>query len=839
MKLHVFFFFLLVSDLAFAQTWIRQNPFPKLAQLKDVDFDGEYGLAVGSEGTIFTTTNGGENWISRKTSLSATDLYTALVVPGTSGQKMLAGGKNLTYSDDGGETWFTTYTMPGIFKIQSLPGGVLLALGSDFGIYSVNNGGLWHPFLYPGQGVAAGHFTSMQTGWIQYGSFNNNQVWVTTDGGAHWDLRDETKYTLITDIEMISDETGFMSTIDEVYKTIDGGWHWNGLGANPITSITDMHVVNEAAIWTCLNNGFVYYTVSGGGNWYEIDPGVINSNQTLGIWANNTGEAWVAGKYVSIEYTDNYGQDWTDQIPNAKATLFRPHFFDEFLGFAAGSEGTLLKTTDGGAIWQQINHFVAGDNFRAVQVIDDQAILAGSSTGRVYLSLDQGLSWDTIGSNLGQITDIVAANRTTFILTTEDGKIYGTVNAGQQWIKVFDQPLGHLFSLDFVNVQEGWAAGYDGMILHTTNAGLSWLPQYQDGHTQFSDIQFTSPTDGWAVASNLTDSLWMTTDGGANWSKAKLPIATYWRGISFTSPDTGWIAGGGAGYGIILRTNDGGQSWTTDHESPEALMGLYAVPSKETAWAVGFGGNIVKYSPCNFLPVISDLSGSSTVCAKDTVTYEVTSSDVDIFEWSFPSDWIVYGNSNTASIQFIVGDNPGVVSVKGKDACGEETQTLSQAVTVEAVPEVEISESNGILTCHFTGVAYQWLINGSPINGADQSTYTALESGTYTCIVIAFGTGCEIRSNSLFVTISAIAETPRTALMLFPNPAGTVLYWREEGATGLKEEAIITLYRLDGSKALHTVGSNHQIDLSGLAPGMYMLSFTQGSLNRSAVVVKL
>jgi hypothetical protein len=39
------------------------------------------------------------------------------------------------------------------------------------------------------------------------------------------------------------------------------------------------------------------------------------------------------------------------------------------------------------------------------------------------------------------------------------------------------------------------------------------------------------------------------------------------------------------------------------HQSPDALTGIYAIPGQETVWAVGFGGNIVKYASCTSIPV--------------------------------------------------------------------------------------------------------------------------------------------------------------------------------------------------------------------------------------------
>ena len=834
-----FLFTLLLSSVLFGQSWIRQNPFPKLAQLYDVKFDGDYGLAVGAEGTIFTTTNGGTAWIPRVAPDTADILQCALVVPGTNGQVMLAGGNLLLRSIDGGETWSINYLMiDGVFKVEVLPSGEWIALGNSFGIRSNDGGLVWQPFNYPGNNVTAGDFTSTMNGWVQFGGFNNNQVWVTTDGGMNWELRDSTKFSIITALDMLDDNHGFLSTNSDVYTTTDGGNQWMSLHANPSNSITDLFIANDNQLWACLNNGNVFYSLTSGAFWTEYNPNLINSNSTLGICADTSGNVWMAGKYVSILYSSNYGVDWMDQIPNSKASLFQPHFFNELTGIAGGSDGTLLRTTDGGGTWTR-TAFSSDENFFAVQMIGAQNMVAGSSSGSVFLSHDQGMTWDTIGKNLGRIAGLVAANLMAMVIVTENGKIYRTTDGGSNWNIVSDDPGSILTAIDFAGLQNGWVTSYDGTILHSDNFGITWTPQFQDGHTQFDDIAFTSDLDGYAVASNFIDSLWYTHDGGTSWNRTRLPVKTFWHGVSFTNQDTGWIAGGSVGYGVVLRTNDHGITWAIDHESPEALLGIYAVPDQETVWAVGFGGNIVKFSPCNFLPAIADLTGESQPCEGDTITYSVTSSDVDIFDWTFPSDWLIFGNPNTSSIQVIVGTMPGEITVQGSDVCTNMTDTLSLTATPNPVPIVLIEESNGTLTCNIGSAFYEWFLNGGNIPGANDQSYIPVESGSYQCVVTVPGTGCKVRSNEINIMIEGTQGVNEDKISIFPIPAKSILYVSSPLDNADVSQSSVTLFSLDGAITWQGNLQDGKIDVSELRPGFYILMLrTQNEVILKKVILE-
>jgi len=812
-----------IIPLLHGQTWIRQNPFPKLAEFQAIAFDDQHGIAVGNESTIVTTSNGGVNWIPRKAPFEESLFQTALVVPGTSGQLMFAGGYQLIVSRDGGITWnLTSASTQLVHTIQALSDGTIIVLDSDKGLISKDNGESWQDFQMPGSFTSAGYFTSEMNGWVVYGGFENNQVWVTTDGGETWNLRDPLKHPVVSEIFMKDNLNGYLASRDYVYATSDGGNTWIKMHDNPVNSILDMHVVNTLEIWTCLHNGFIFYTLDGGNQWHEINPNIISSNKTTGIYANEDGEVWVSGKYVSIMYSSDSGSDWTDQVPNAKGIMYEPHFINENLGIIGSSEGTVLKTTNGGASFEKMQ-LGPNEYFFAAQMITDQAMMVGSSSGKVFGSNDQGANWTQLGENLGQITDIHAFNLQSAVLTSESGKIYKTTNGGDQWDEVYTGNPDLLIGLDFVNSQNGWACGWFGRILHTTDGGANWTTLRHDGYHQFVDIHFTTDTEGWAVTSNYSDTAWYSTNGGVDWQPSLLPYKIYWNKISFTNPDTGWIAGGSSGFGIILRTNNGGQSWTIDHQAPESFFGLYAIPGKETVWATGLGGNIEKYSPCTFNLSISGLTGDEMPCQNDTATYSVNSTEVDVFEWSFPGDWLIYGNPNTSTIEVIIGSMPGEISVIGKDACENTSEELTLTSNPIGVPVASITESDGILTCNLGSGFYQWLKDGVPVSGADGQSYVPTSTGKYEVVVTMFATGCQSRSNGIDIIINAVINEHIDHLLVYPNPVSGHLYLTNMKGSALSENAKISIQNVEGKVLPMSEYSFGQLDVSSLQEGIYIL----------------
>ncbi len=444
-----------------------------------------------------------------------------------------------------------------------------------------------------------------------------------------------------------------------------------------------------------------------------------------------------------------------------------------------------------------------------------------------------------MGDNLGQITDIHAFNLQSAVLTTESGSIYKTTTGGAQWDEVYAGNPDLLQGLDFVGTQKGWACGWFGQILRTEDGGANWASQRSDGYHQFVDIHFTSDTEGWVVSSNFTDTVWYTTNGGVEWQPSILPYKIYWHKISFTSPDTGWIAGGSAGFGIILRTNNGGQSWAIDHQAPEAFFGLYAIPGKETVWATGLGGNIEKYSPCTFNLSLSALGGDDMPCERDTATYSVNSSEVDLFEWTFPEDWLIYGNPNTSTIQAIVGSLGGEISVIGKDACGNTTEALTLNLNPIGVPECLITENNGILSCNLDSGFFQWVKDGTAIAGAEEQTYVPISTGKYEVVVTMFATGCQTRSNSIDILINSVKHNYDDNLIVHPNPVSDILYLTDAEGHQFSAQAQVSVLSIEGRIVLTRTLEGNQLNVYSLPDGVYVLLVQdEGWIFRQKIVIR-
>jgi photosystem II stability/assembly factor-like uncharacterized protein len=127
-----------------------------------------------------------------------------------------------------------------------------------------------------------------------------------------------------------------------------------------------------------------------------------------------------------------------------------------------------------------------------------------------------------------------------------------------QWYWQNSPTTQNLNAVHFIDVNNGFAVGDSGIIIHTTDGGVNWT----------------------IIPSGTTVSL---------------------KGICFTNTNNGYIVGDIDGWGIILRTTTGGETWwqsTTVGEWTGIPGGLHAVCSIDSSnlWVVGWTSGIEGYA---------------------------------------------------------------------------------------------------------------------------------------------------------------------------------------------------------------------------------------------------
>lgn len=145
----------------------------------------------------------------------------------------------------------------------------------------------------------------------------------------------------------------------------------------------------------------------------------------------------------------------------------------------------------------------------------------------------------------------------------------------------------------------------------------------------------------------------------------------------------------------------------------------------------------------------------------------------------------------------------------------------SVTVTVHSAQTPTITLNGNILQAS-SAVSYQWFLNGNPIPGATQQTYTPTQNGNYT-VQITDANGCTATSAPFNYTTTSFSTnlTEHTEhLVIYPNPTqGDVLYVNSLNNNNLKFQIV----DLQGRILQAGLVNNDIIKLEDIVEGIYII----------------
>lgn len=181
----------------------------------------------------------------------------------------------------------------------------------------------------------------------------------------------------------------------------------------------------------------------------------------------------------------------------------------------------------------------------------------------------------------------VAGNR--LVSVGQRGHILYSDDQGRSWHQAAVPVSADLLAVHFPTPQHGWAVGHDGVVLHSADAGQTWTLQLdgvrtaqrmRDHYRQFAPPEI-APQDLQGLQADMDQ--WVL-DG------ADKPFLDVW----FENERSGFIVGA---FNLIMRTDDGGQSWEPWYHRTDNPRGLhlYAIRPVAGAWmAVGEQGLVLR-----------------------------------------------------------------------------------------------------------------------------------------------------------------------------------------------------------------------------------------------------
>ena len=282
-------------------------------------------------------------------------------------------------------------------------------------------------------------------------------------------------------------------------------------------------------------------TRDNGATWQTIPGSRIGGQFECATFLADGG-GWAVNHDGQVFSTTSANSDWTRR---GELTSFTGASQIEFVNETDGwilETLSIWRTTDAGATWKKVfsvlSPEVKGQPTR-LYPIDDNRLLAAGTEGQVYLTTDGGTSWKvhTLARNT-DFTDISFTDKDSGWVCgrrpgTGLGALFRTTDGGTSWTEVSSDELEIIPAAIQFDDDGGWIVGHrrlnkgptsplEAVVLHTSDQGKHWQRVPLDSSEPFfSNLRFADNTYGWIVG---RDTLYHTDDGAKTWREVlKLP----------------------------------------------------------------------------------------------------------------------------------------------------------------------------------------------------------------------------------------------------------------------------------------------------------------------------
>ncbi|HMY74722.1 MAG TPA: YCF48-related protein, partial [Blastocatellia bacterium] len=230
--------------------------------------------------------------------------------------------------------------------------------------------------------------------------------------------------------------------------------------------------------------------------------------------------------------------------------------------FAGTFSGGVFRSPDQGNTWTVANNGLGELSVNAV-FATGSALLAGTEAGGIYLSPDQGQNWTATNIRELRVFEFAANGNTLFAAT--DSLVRRSTDGGRTWtgtnLNLFDVEVVRTVLTKDGRVFAGTLDIFEAGLFVTSNDGQSWTP-VRGGLPNNGQVGVTSlaatPTHLFALTGNFfgTAAVYASADNGQSWTIANTGLPGNVRKLS---------ANGETAYALadnrIFASTDGGKTW--------------------------------------------------------------------------------------------------------------------------------------------------------------------------------------------------------------------------------------------------------------------------------------
>jgi photosystem II stability/assembly factor-like uncharacterized protein len=579
--------------------WAWQNPAPLGSIARGVVRAGPYEYAIGADGTLLRSSDGGGDWTVIDTGIeepvSRLEVIdeSALVIDD-------AAGCATEISTDAGETFARIFNSSSscvpVAAFSFLSPSVGFILLKDGAVERTSDGGRSFSPGAPLPGTPAAneisdekrfaasegrgvelHFSTAGAGLaFVTPSTGPSAAYATSDGGMSWSTIALPAKAEVEHLDFVNAETAYATGPSTLLYSSDAGATWQAVAIGPLDE-------SPEAVFCSAANGCLATL------WLTTNLIALHGAAPPSSFAAPLPLCAVSGQLPSLIVTvpESSRPENASVLSGDAGEACAPEtdgaaeIDSEILGqgpgeliYAPGPHGHLALSSDEGRVWRTISAPSSARLIRAVSFASSSEGVTLGGDGVVRETVDGGTTWQTLATGTSGTPRAVTLLAPRTLLALGESGIRRSAARGP-FTTVGGRAAGaaHLFRFDSAG-SAVFAYG-ENTLFRSTDAGARWtelgLPRGgREGTLGIKDISFISPTRGWALDGWGT--LFSTIDAGRHWRQVLAAGPVEALSVRFVNGKDGYLTG--LAYGPnerdtdILHTSDGGATWSPEYVGP-------------------------------------------------------------------------------------------------------------------------------------------------------------------------------------------------------------------------------------------------------------------------------
>ncbi|MCE3296373.1 MAG: hypothetical protein K0R65_2087 [Crocinitomicaceae bacterium] len=324
----------------------------------------------------------------------------------------------------------------------------------------------------------------------------------------------------------------------------------------------------------------------------------------------------ICGIWLLSSFSASAQAEWFEIPSGTDKKLNTISFPSSEIGYIGGNDSLLLKTTDGGMSWSEVDYsgvtfYPDGDHILNLQFVSETTgfMTVGPYSGN-YKTTDGGTTWTELTPQ-----DIVLCYNQGMYFFDENngfiggsgcftGETMGRLSNGTWTESNLDETMladNYITDIDFLNPSFGLAVSRSGYVYRTTDGGIDWdsIPtSAMEIMNPLTGVLIVNDTLAYATyaASDIGFGLLVSTDGGLSWDDDMATATFYYpKMYGLHQSGNGNMYAGGISFstdeGLIYEWTDDLTNW--NYYSVDNRINDISSHDDTLVFAVGDSGYIV------------------------------------------------------------------------------------------------------------------------------------------------------------------------------------------------------------------------------------------------------